>query len=98
MDEYIDDMVDPTYLDSEIDFWGNLWIKNQAELPEDVKEVLERKPKSGFANIIRVSHLLEVLSVTTCSCEISISALKQIKTYFRSTMHQVIITALQWGN
>ena len=37
MDEYIDDMVDPTYLDSEIDFWGNLWIKNQAELPEDVK-------------------------------------------------------------
>ena len=54
MDEYIDDMVDPTYLDSEIDFWGNLWIKNQAELPEDVKEVLERKPKSGFANINRV--------------------------------------------
>ena len=33
MDEYIDDMVDPTSLDSEIDLWGNLWLNNQAELP-----------------------------------------------------------------
>ena len=96
MDEYIDDMVDPTSLDKEIDFWGNLWIKNQAELPQDVKEVLERKPKSGFANINRVFHLLAVPPVTTCSCERSISALKQIKIYFRSTMHQVIITVLQY--
>ena len=96
MDEYIDDMVDPTSLDSETDLWGNSWIKNQAELPQDVKEVLERKQKSGFVNINRVFHLLAVLAVTTCSCERSISALKQIKTYLRSTMHQVIITALQY--
>ena len=96
MDEYIDDMVDPTSLDAEIHLWGNLWLNNQAELPQDVKEVLERKPKSGFAKINRVLHLLAVLSVTNCSCERSISAMKRIKTYPRSTMHQVIIIVLQY--
>ena len=96
MGEYIDDMVDSTSLDAEIDLWGNLWLNSQAELPQNVKEVLERKPKSGFANVNQVLHLLAVLPVTTCSCERSISAMKRIKTYLRSTMHQVIITVLQY--
>ena len=96
MGEYIDDMVDPTSLDAEIDLWGNLWRNNQAELPQHVKKVLERKPKTSFTNINRVLHLLAVLPVTTCSCERSISALRRIKTYLRSTMHQVIITVLQY--
>ena len=34
MDEYIEDMVDPTSLDAEIHLWGNLWLNNQAELPQ----------------------------------------------------------------
>ena len=51
MDEYINDMVDPTSLDAEIDLWGNLWRNNQAELPQHVKKVLERKPKTSFTNI-----------------------------------------------
>ena len=67
MGEYIDDMVDSTSLDAEIDLWGNLWLNSQAELPQDVKEVLERKPKSGFANVNQVLHLLAVLPVTTCN-------------------------------
>ena len=97
MGEYIDDdMVDSTSLDAEIDLWGNLWLNSQAELPQNVKEVLERKPKSGFANVNQVLHLLAVLPVTTCSCERSVSAMKRIKTYLRSTMHQVIITVLQY--
>ena len=96
MDEYIDDMVDPTSLDAEIDLWGNLWRNNQAELPHHVKKVLERKPKTSFTNINRVLHLLAILPVTTCSCERSISALRRIKTYIESTMHQVIITVLQY--
>ena len=86
MDEYIDDMVDPTNLDAEIELWGNLWLNNQAELPQGVKEVLERKRESDFANINRVLHLLAVLPVTTCSCERSISVLKRIKTHLRSTI------------
>ena len=40
MDEYIYDMVDPRSLDAEIDLWANLWLNNQAGLPQDVKEVL----------------------------------------------------------
>ena len=96
MDEYINDMVDPTSLDAEIDLWGNLWRNNQAELPQHVKKVLERKPKTSFTNINRVLHLLAVLPVTTCSCERSISALRRIKKYIESTMHQVIITVLQY--
>ena len=51
MDKYIDEMVDRTSLDAEIDFQGNLWLNNQAELPQDVEEILEGKRKSGFANI-----------------------------------------------
>lgn len=51
MDKYIDEMVDRTSLDAEIDFQGNLWLNNQAELPQDVEEILEGKRKRGFANI-----------------------------------------------
>ena len=51
MDKYTDEMVDPTSLDAEIDFQGNLWLNNQTELPQNVEEILEKKPKSGFANI-----------------------------------------------
>lgn len=80
-------MVDPTSLDAEIDLWGNLGLNNQAELSQDVKEDLEGKTISGFANINRVLQLLAVLPVTTCSCERSISALKRIKSDLRSTMH-----------
>ena len=85
-------MVDPTSLDTEIDLWCNLWRNNHAELPQHVRKVLERKPKTNN----RVLHLLAVLPVTICSCERSISALRRIKTYLRSTMHQVIITVLQY--
>ena len=49
MDEYIDDMVDPTSLDADINLWCNLWLNSQVELPQDVKKVLERKPKCSFA-------------------------------------------------
>ena len=80
-------MVDPTSLDAEIDLWGNLGLNNQAELSQDVKEGLEGKTTSSFANINRVLQLLAVLPVTTCSCERSISALKRIKSDLRSTMH-----------
>ena len=89
-------MVDPTSLDAEIDLWGNLGLNNQAELSQDVKEGLEGKTISSFANINRVLQLLAVLPVTTCSCERSISALKRIKSDLRSTMHQVFNTVLQY--
>ena len=89
-------MVDPTSVDAEIDLWGNLWLNNQAELSQDVKEGLEGKTISSFANINRVLQLLAVLPVTTCSCERSISALKRIKSDLRSTMHQVFNTVLQY--
>ena len=51
MDKYTDEMVDPTSLDAEIDFQGNLWLNNQTELPQNVEEILEKKPKSSFTNI-----------------------------------------------
>ena len=41
-------MVDPTSFDAEIDLWGNLWLNNQAELPQDVKGGLEGKTISGL--------------------------------------------------
>lgn len=54
-------MVDQTSFDAEIDLWGNLWLNNQAELPQDVKGGLKGKTISGFANINRVLQLLAVL-------------------------------------
>ena len=91
MEDYIDDMPDSTSFDAEIDLWGNMWLSNSTDLPKTIKEVMERKPKTGFPNISRTLHLLAVLPVTTCSCERSISALKRIKTYTRSTMQQASI-------
>ena len=52
--------------------------------------------KVVLPNINRALNLLAGLPVTAYSCERSTSALEGIEIYLRSTMHQVIITVLQY--
>ena len=44
--------------------------------------------------IARLQQLLATWPVTTCSCERSISALRRLKTYLRSTMQQERLSSL----
>jgi len=84
------DMPDLISLNAELDRWGNLWLKDfSGKLPSTVDETLTKMTVSMYPNIFTILHLLAVLPVTTCSCERSISSLRRVKTYLRSTMTQV---------
>ncbi|XP_057309854.1 52 kDa repressor of the inhibitor of the protein kinase-like [Hydractinia symbiolongicarpus] len=41
-----------------------------------------------YPNIFKILHILAEVPVTTCSCERSISTLRRVKTYLRSSMTQ----------
>ena len=88
------DMVDVNTFDAEIETWETQWLKTSTDLPSTVEETIKRMPVSMYPNIFQVLHLLAVLPVTTCTCERSISTLRRVKTYLRSTMRQVCSVVL----
>ena len=47
-----------------------------------------------FPEFAKVSHILAVIPATSCSAERSFSALRQLKTYLRSTMGNNVSTTL----
>ena len=88
--EYMSDLPDPSSLNAELERWENLWINNfNGELPSTVEETLAKMTVSMYPNMFMILNLLAVLPVTTRSCERSISSLRRVKTYLRSTMSQV---------
>ena len=44
--------------------------------------------KEAFPTLLRLIQIALTICVSTASCERSFSALKRIKTYLRSTMHE----------
>jgi len=47
--------------------------------------------------VVSAFQILAVTPVTTCTCERSISALRRLKTYLRSTMGQVINVIIKYS-
>ena len=47
--------------------------------------------KQAFPTLVRLIQIALTICVSTASCERSFSAMKRIKTYLRSTMHEKIL-------
>ncbi|XP_028416223.1 52 kDa repressor of the inhibitor of the protein kinase-like [Dendronephthya gigantea] len=83
---YRDDLPNPLALDSEILLWQTYWEDYEGPLPDSLSSTLKALKFEGFENIKVILRILATLSITSCECERSISVLRELKNYKRSTM------------
>ena len=88
--EYKDDLPagqDLSTFGAELERWMSTCVSSSAnDVPQSLVEAINMAQTSLFPCILQLLSLLAVLPVTTCSCECSISSLRRLKTYLRSTM------------
>lgn len=82
---FMDDLPSVGTLQQELHMWRLKWRGNK-EAPCDIKTSLEHCDVHLFPNISTILKVLGTFPVTSCECERSISVLRLVKTYLRSTM------------
>lgn len=83
---YRDDLPNPLALDSEILVWETYWRYYEGSIPDTISSTLKSLSFEGFENIKVILRILGTLPITSCECERSISVLRELKNYKRSTM------------
>ena len=83
---YINDLPNPLALDAELMLWSTYWETHEGPHPDNIASTLKAVSFSGFENIKVILRILGTLPITSCECERSISALRTLKNYQRSTM------------
>lgn len=87
MHEYKDDMPNFRTIHAELELWETTWKNGFQKVQYDnVAETLKNCNQLAFPNIFVALKILAVVPVTTCECERSVSALRRMKTWLRSTM------------
>jgi len=86
---YYDDLPSTGSVDAEVHTWITKW-KDVApdNRPDTAGKTLKQTDRSFFPNIHRLLQIICTLPVTSCECERSISALRLLKTYLRTTMEE----------
>ena len=83
---YIDDLPNPLALDAELSLWKTYWVTFTGPRPSNIASTLKAISFDGFENIKVLLRILGTLPITSCECERSISQLRILKDYKRSTM------------
>ena len=76
---------------SELEVWHYQWNclkENGSHIPDTIGDTLPLIDSVLFPNVAAAMTILAVISVTTCNCERSVSTLRRMKSYMRSTMGQ----------
>lgn len=94
LQQYSDDLPNPSSLETEIHLWKCKWSSFSKSLPDTPADALVFASQSMFPNIHRLLRLACTLPVTSCECERSISVLRRLKTYLRSSMGQERLSGL----
>lgn len=84
-------------LDAELELWNIKCIWRDVDtkiLPADAQSTLEEVSPAVFSNIYVLVVLLCIFPVTTCTCERSISTLRRIKTFLRTSTGQDRLSSL----
>ena len=68
-------------------YWTQKFV---SKLPDRISDTLKEtvSMKTTFPNIFCALCILGTMPMTTCECEHSISSLRRLKSYLRSTMSQ----------
>ena len=92
---YGDDLPSPGFLESELDLWKHKWQSTSSQqLPDTPADALMHANENMYPNIHTILRLICTLPVTSCECERSVSVLRRLKTYLRSTMGQDRLSGL----
>ena len=82
---YKEDLPTPSSLDCELHCWTSKW-QGEAEQARSLDSPLSVVDGDFFPNIKKLLSIACTLSVTSAECERSVSRLRYLKTYLRSTM------------
>ena len=94
---YEKDMVSMNTLSAELHMWETYWTKvYRGTIPSNLTETIKQTlpMKSSFPNVYTALRVLATVPVTSCECERSISVLRRLKTYLRSTMGEERLNGL----
>ncbi|XP_046856107.1 52 kDa repressor of the inhibitor of the protein kinase-like [Xenia sp. Carnegie-2017] len=84
---YKEDMPHFRKIHAELGLWETNWKGGFEKVKYDsIADTLQTCNKLAFPNIFTALKILAVVPVTTCECERSVSALRRMKTWLRSTM------------
>jgi hypothetical protein len=91
------DLPEPTCVEAEFHTWVCKWRRAVGEgidLPSSVMESLKECNADFFPNLHTLLRLICTLPVTTAECERTISHIRTLKSYLRSTMGQERLNGL----
>ena len=95
---YSNDLPNEDGLIQEIKLWKQFWKKEKAEKPKTLSATLEHLTQKNiyqmFPNIVRILSIILTTPATSASVERANSALRYVKTDFRSTMSEDRFNAL----
>ena len=94
VDFFREDLPSPSTIDQEIHLWRCKWQNFTGQVPDSPREALVHATEVMFPNVSILLRLICTLPVTSCECERSISVLRRLKTYLRTTMGQERLTGL----
>ena len=94
LQKYKDDLPEPDLLEMELRMWKLFCMHSKDPLPDSIEELLPLIDRHTFPNVLTAFRIFGTIPVTTCSCERSISTLRRLKTFMRSTMEEKRLTSL----
>lgn len=90
-DHYRQDIPNIAGLQAELLIWERMWKdKNDRgeDIPDRIATTLEFVDQEAFVNVYSILQILVTIPISSASCERSISTLRNLKNYLRSTMVQ----------
>ena len=95
LEYYADDIPNPSILEAELHLWKCKWATTpSSDLPDTPAKALKKANESIFPNIHQLLRIICTIPVSSCECERSISVLRRLKTYLRSSMGQERLSGL----
>ena len=91
-----EDLTNFHVLDGEMDAWEQFWLSYDQAMPNNVSLTLAaiKNIADCFPNFLISLKILATLPITSCECERSISSMKMLKNYHRSTMAEERLNGL----
>ena len=86
VDLFKDDLPSPSTVDQEIKLWFCKWKTYVGDAPTTPTKALSHATKCLFPNVHTLLRLICTLPVTSCKCERSVSVLRRLKTYLRTSL------------
>ena len=95
LEYYADDIPNPSTLEAELHLWKCKWTTTTlSDLPDTPAKALKMASEAIFPNIHQLLRIICTVPVSSCECERSVSVLRRLKTYLRSTMGQERLSGL----